>query len=203
MSIHFLASNAARPMAAFAEPSSESEEAGFDNWLLGAGHAIPLLWLFVFSESDLLEHPANSDPEYSLEQPIQIPCTTVQSAVTRLRARTDLLNAWFGSKSSLEYHVALFTHWLESLSYTYISLDWYELISEEGPHMMSLLRGLLRGIDNKDPACVADLLDISSLDPSVSFITLEDAAKGEFSEAEMHNFFFLLGDGDHHTPPWS
>lgn len=202
MSIHFLGSSTARPIAAFADPTSESEDCNFENWLLGAGHAIPLFWIAVFSEADLLEHPSNRNKEYSLPYPIQIPCVEASTAAARLRSRAALLNRWFASGTELDYHINLFASWLEQLPYKYVSLDWYELIAEEGTEM-SYFRRLLHALDTEDESVAADLVRISTINPKVRYITLEVAATGEYSDAEMHNFFFLLGDGDHHRPPWS
>jgi hypothetical protein len=113
-----------------------------------------------------------------------------------------LLNQWFASGEALDYHVDLFATWLEELPYKYVSVDWYELIAEEGTEM-SHFRRLLRAFDTQDKSVVGDLLRVSTIDPTVRYITLEIAASGEYTEEEMHNFFFLLGDGDHHRPPWS
>jgi hypothetical protein len=202
MSIHFLASTNVVPQVAFGGDQSDSEQFDFENWLLGAGYAIPLFWLFIFSEQDLIDHPINTDPDEALSEPIQIPSTRAKIAAKRLRERVDLLNRWFGSLSPLNYHVNLFADWLDSLSYEYVSVDWCELIAESGTPNAHF-RSLLKRIDAEDSSVIRDLIEISSIDTSVRFITLEEAALGKYTEEELHNFFFLLGDGDHHRPPWS
>jgi len=63
-------------------------------------------------------------------------------------------------------------------------------------------RDILSRIEAEDDSVVAELLKLSTVDPAHRFITLEDALRGTFTEEEKRNFFFLLGDGDHHLPPW-
>jgi len=199
MGIFFLGSTNIHPQFAFGDAPSDSENFSFENWLLAAGSAIPLFWLFIFSVSDLVNHPENSDESGC--DPTQVPCTTVEQAVQRLRDRLPLLNRWIGTSSPLNYHVGLFTNWLSTLSYQYVTVDWSELMIEEGIPT-AYFRDILSRIEAEDDSVVAELLKLSTVDPAHRFITLEDALRGTFTEEEKRNFFFLLGDGDHHLPPW-
>jgi len=199
MSIYFLASTDIHPEFAYGEAPSESHDHDFENWLLSAGGAIPLFWLFIFSEGDLVDHPENEDKSGS--DPTQVPCSTIEDAARRLRARTPLLNRWLGAKNPVDYHVNLFANWLDSLDYNYITVDWSEFMCEEGIPA-SYFRDLLHRIDIEDDNVVPELLKISTVTLAHRFITLEEAAQGNFTEEEMRNFFFLLGDGYNHTPPW-
>lgn len=202
MSVYLLGSNNAKPQAAFGDGPSDSEEMEFENSLLAAGHAIPLMWMFLFKVPDLLDHPINQAEENSLDENIKIPCIETRTAATRLQEQKPLINKWFGNNGALDYHIDMFSTWLESLPYRYLSLDWYELMVEEGLTMTYFVE-LLAAVDAADQKAVSILVNLSTIDPAIRFITLEDADAGNLDEAEQHNFFYLMGDGDHHVPPWS
>ncbi len=202
MSVHLLGSNHVRPQAAVGDGPSESEEFDFENWLLAAGHAIPLMWLFLYSKEDLVEHPVNLDQDQPPDEKVLIPCTGISNAASRLANRTSLINEWFGANGSLQYHVDLFCKWLNGLPYQYLSLDWLELMEEEGLSMADF-EELLAAIDAGDSRVVAKLVELSTIHPETRFITLAEAQEGNYTKDEMHNFFYLMGDGDHHRPPWS
>lgn len=202
MSVFLLGSNNAKPQAAFGDGPSDSEALDYENWLLAAGHAIPLMWMFLFKTVDLLDHPINQDEEDAPEETIKIPCVETKIAAARLQERRQIINKWFGAHDGLDYHIDMFSTWLNSLPYAYLSLDWYELMVEEGLSM-KYFEDLLAAIEADNPEAIPTLISVSTINPKIRFITLEDADAGNFNEAEKHNFFFLMGDGDHHVPPWS
>ncbi|MGI1677610.1 MAG: hypothetical protein K6L75_02680 [Cellvibrionaceae bacterium] len=202
MSVHLIGSNKLEP--AFGSESGESESLDFENWLLAAGNAIPLFWFFIFKSSDLKFHPINHDEEEagSWEAPLNIPSTESKLAAKNLKENLPLLDEWFGEKGSLQYHVELFSNWLESIPYKYVTLDWYEPLAE-GEEESVFYEECITRIENKDISIRSKLIEESTIDPSVRFITLDEAKEGKFTSEEQHNFFFLLGDGDYHQPPWS
>jgi hypothetical protein len=200
ISAYLLASNTSKPITAFGGDSGESEQLDFQNWLLAAGYSIPLFWFFLFRPEDLMEYPADGLEDDYPHPALKIPCTRCKTAAGNLRKRLPLLDKWFGSKGSLEYHVDLFSNWLDTLPYEYVTLDWYELAAE---HPCSYYEDCIRSIDEEDDSIRPRLIEASAIIPSERFITLEEAEAGRFTDKEKHNFFFLLGDGDQHTPPWS
>ena len=126
------------------------------------------------------------------------------TAPARLESRLPLLNEWFGSKGRLDYHVAMFADWLRSLPCKYVTLEWVELnFMDEETYNMDYFVRILAAIESRDSSIVPTLLALSTINPDVPFITLEDARGGNYDEAKKHNFFFLFGDGDSNTPPWS
>jgi hypothetical protein len=204
MSTFLIASNNARPQAAFGDGPSDSKELKFANHLLAAGYAIPLMWLFLFSKEDLMEHPINKEEDRRPEQRIQIPCCGMLTAAARLESRLPLINDWFGSKGKLDYHVTMFAEWLRSLPYKYVTLEWAELnFMDEETFTLDYFTGILDSIETADRDIIPELVALSTINPEVPFITLDDARNGGFDEAKKHNFFFLMGDGEYHTPPWS
>jgi hypothetical protein len=200
---YLLGSNNARPQAAFGEGPSDSEEFDFENWLLAASWRVPLMWFFLFSEKDLLDHPINAG-EDAPSEPVKIPCCEMLAAAERLEGRKALINEWFGAKSKLDYHVDMFAGWLRSLPYKFITLDWYELIQAKGTPM-ARYSGILAAIDRRDRVMIAPipaLLAESDIDPNVPFMTLEDAECGVYSDEMQSNFFCLMGAGHNHQPAW-
>jgi hypothetical protein len=197
---YLLGSNTAQPQAAFGDGPSDNEEFEFKNWLLATRWAIPLMWPFLFSAKDLLDHPINEDENGPSER-VKIPCCETLTAAARLEGRKELINAWFGGKGKLDYHVDLFAGWLRSLPYKFITLDWYELMQAEGKPMV-YYAGILAAIDRQDRVTVAMLIRESTIDPDVPFITLDDAESGAYDEAMERNFFHLMGAGYRHMPPW-
>jgi hypothetical protein len=200
ISAFLIASNSSKPITAFAGEDGESEQLDFENWLLAAGYSIPLLWFFLFRPQDLMDYPADLEEDGDPHPQLKIPCTPCKAAAENLRKRLPLLNKWFGAKGSLEYHVNLFSNWLDTLPYEYVTLEWYELAAEQPD---SYYEDCIRSIEREDDAIRSRLIEASSIIPAERFITLEEAEAGRFTEKQKHNFFFLLGDGDHHTPPWS
>lgn len=200
MSVFLLGSNGAKPQAAFGGGPSDSEALGYKNWLLAAGHSIPLMWIFLFKAQDLLDHPIGHDEACELKG-VRIPCVETKVASARLRDRGRTISAWF-CPDGLDYHIDMFCAWLDTLPYAHVSLDWYEFMAEEGV-TMEYLEDLLTCIEMENAEAIPMLIRISHIDPHVRFITLQDASTGDFNEAEKDNFFCLMGDGDNHTPPWA
>jgi hypothetical protein len=170
------------------------------SWILASAGCVPLLWLALFAESDLVQH------EFSDRRGAILafaPVAPRLMAVARLRVRAGFLNALFAANGGVAHHLDLFSDYVAKQDGRYITIqvDEIECLYEAGV-FNQLLRAALRGLDASDPGAGNTLVQLSTIILERRFVTLAEANAGAYDPQDMSNYFRITGEGYVQTPPW-
>ena len=181
-------SDVRRIYPAFQNPTFSTKE----NWVLCSAGCVPLLWLALFEEIDLVTETFRSD-----QGPVvaTAPLATRGQAVARLAQRRSLLNSLFEEEGGLDHHLGLFSSYLSSLRGAYVTMEVEEIacLHPDG-EFDALLRNCLIGLSTGIPLVKDALVTLSTVIPDRRFITLEDARKGVYEQEDMWNYFRIMGE---------
>jgi hypothetical protein len=169
--------------------------------VLASAGCIPLLWLPLFSETDLVAATFH-DRKGSIEA--LAPLAEREAAISCLKSRGAMLNRWFAGSGGLTHHLELFLRYLEQQpgKYATLQVDEIQCLYPEG-QFNELLQGCLRSLDAADPEAREYLVELSTVMPERRFITLADANAGACEPEDRWNFFRILGEGYLQAPPWA
>jgi len=189
-------SDESRIYPSFQNPSFDTKK----HWVLASAGCVPLLWLALFSEADLV-----SVGFQDKEGPLQAfaPVTTLAGSLKRIAQRGPFLNELLASNGGVAHHLGLFADYLAAQDGRYVTMlvDEIECLYEKGM-FNELLRSALRGLDNRDPEVVAPLVELSTIMLERRFVTLAEANAGAYEREDMSNYFRIMGEGYIQRPPW-
>lgn len=180
----------------FQNPAFNSEQ----DWILISGGCIPLLWLALFSDSDLTtrEFVLQGKP-YSATAPI----TERLLAINRLNERGVFLNQLFGASGSLEHHLSLFGDYLASCSGKFLTLECEEIACEYSAGQFDMwLRQCLLGLRLLDPGVRENLIRLSTVMSDRRFLTLAELTSRKAPKEDWWNYYRIMGDAYLRPVPW-
>jgi hypothetical protein len=182
----------------FSDPSFDIDKSWIDH---GAG-CLPLIWLPLFSESDLTSKEFTVDGQTFTEI---APLANRLTAIERLKSRRAFLNAMFAENGGLDYHIDIFLQHLETANGEFLTAEVQEISWLLNTGVFNeILKGCLNLMDNNDQLAKEDLIFLSTIMPERKFLTKQDFEKVNFEtdQEDSWNFFRILGEAYTHPVPW-
>jgi|GEM_PF-4751190 len=160
---------------------------------------IPMLWLCLFRERDLVEMEFQGDDG---PIPAFAPLTTLEQGLSNLREVGPLLNETFAPEGGLTHHLTLFADYLaiQAGRYVTIGLSELEFLYVEGG-LRTVLRAALRALDEQENV-LTPLLTLSEVRLGRRFVTLAERRSAECAPEDRANYYNILGDHWIQRPPW-
>jgi hypothetical protein len=180
----------------FQNPSFDPDE----SWVLCSAGCVPLLWLPLFSEQNLVSMEF-SDKDGPI--PALAPVTTLADGLRRLDELSPFMSELFRENGGVAHHVGLFSQYMAAQRgrHVTIQIDEIECLHGEGA-FRDTLRLALRGLDTRDPEVLDSLAQLSTVMLDRRFVTLADARAGTYAPEDAQNFFRILGEGYTRQAPW-
>ena len=176
-----------------------------NQWIVCGAGCLPLVWIPMFSTSDLVTETFTKDGKTFDETAPLVERTT---GIERLLSRRDLLNAIFKKNGGLDHHIDTFTDHLKSLKSSYVTVELQEIawLYNDG-EFQELLRNCLAGLESRNTKVGKKLVQLSTvmlgnIVRRRQFITLSDAEKGAYEQEDMWNYFRIMGESYIRDVPW-
>lgn len=206
------------PCSSEAGYNSKDHTIATDNW------AIPLVWLMLFRESDIIQQDVPTDDRGMTS--LRAPVTSTEVAIARLPASLAAFSEAFPGQRSLQPHADMLAEAISSSGRPYVTIELLELeygISPE--HFWPLFRHCLCGFDdpqmtipdNANPSSWLrsmfqrpkrvnwkdSLSQITTLKFEIEFPPADLLhSRGNYSDDDLWNSSRLLGEALYRPVPW-
>ena len=108
-------------------PTKGLEYEAKDILLISAG-CVPLLWLALFSESDLETHTFDIDNDGEPSQlTVRAPLAKRRDAIDQLRSRAGFVDKMFKDNGGVAHHTELLLAHLEAAPHEWLTIEWDEI----------------------------------------------------------------------------
>jgi hypothetical protein len=191
-------SNSNEIYPSFSDPQFDADK----SWIVHGVGCLPLIWLPLFTESDLTAKEFSVDGKTFTET---APIIERHIALERLESRRNFLNEIFFDNGGLNFHIDIFKKHLESFDGRFITAEVQEIgwLFQDGV-FLNTLRQCFSCLDNKSPVAKEKLIELSTVMPERKFLTKSDFEKVGYDTPmeDKWNYFRILGEAYLVPVPW-
>jgi hypothetical protein len=178
-------------------------DAGFNvetQWIDQGAGCLPLIWLPLFTDKDLVTTEFNVDGERFFET---APIVERIAGINNLNQCRSFINELFSNNGGLNHHIDLFASFLQGLEGKYLTIELQEIGWLYGKAEFDvILRRCLELIRARDVGAKEELVELSTVLVDRMFLKLEQLDYDKCEAEDRWNFHRIMGEQYIREIPW-